>query len=92
MSFPILNWEEYPGSPSSIPSELVRDCEAQAQRNHGQSLERLAQRGGLSPCELYAVMRGQSLMAARNVPKSIAVEFINEQIKLFKAARAKEGT
>lgn len=30
--------------------------EATAQRNHGQSLTRLAERGGLSPCEAVAVL------------------------------------
>lgn len=29
--------------------------EQQAQRNHGQTLERLAERGGLSPCEAVAI-------------------------------------
>jgi hypothetical protein len=29
--------------------------EQQAQRNHGQTLARLAERGGLSPCEAVAI-------------------------------------
>jgi hypothetical protein len=33
--------------------------EAQAYANHGQSLERLAQRGGLSPAEALAVVEGR---------------------------------
>jgi hypothetical protein len=34
--------------------------EQQAQRNHGQSLKRLAERGGLSPCEVLALHEQRS--------------------------------
>lgn len=41
----------------SIPWALVAPFEAQAQRNHGgQTLERLAERGGLDESELWCVM------------------------------------
>ena len=43
--------------PDSIPWEIIAPCESRAKRNHSQSLERLAQRGGLGPLELYAVLR-----------------------------------
>lgn len=39
-----------------IPWELIAFHEAQARRNHRQSLEQLAYRGGLSPCEAIAVI------------------------------------
>jgi hypothetical protein len=42
--------------PRSVPWDLVKDHEKQAQHNHSQSLERLAQRGGLSPMELWCVV------------------------------------
>ncbi len=52
--FPVLNAT---GRITSVPWRLVATHEAQAKRNHGgQSLERLAQRGGLSWPELFAVM------------------------------------
>lgn len=41
---------------SSIPWEMIAPHERQAQRNHSQTLKRLAERGGLSPCEAVAVM------------------------------------
>lgn len=45
--------------PSSIPWEAIAPYEGQAKQNHGgQSLERLAERGGLSPTEAYLVMHG----------------------------------
>ena len=61
-TFPILadsgrDWPKgWPPCAGSVPLEAVRPFEAQAQRNHMQSLQRLAQRGGLSPAELVAVM------------------------------------
>lgn len=53
--FPILfgyhNWRR------SVPWYLVESCEDQAMINHGQTLERLAKRGGLSPREVLALIR-----------------------------------
>lgn len=43
------------GGPS-IPWSLIEPHEAQAKRNHDQTLQRLAERGGLSPCEAVAVL------------------------------------
>jgi len=50
--FPIM------GGPS-IPWFIIAPWDGQAQKNHNQSLERLAQRGGLSPCEAVAVLMGR---------------------------------
>lgn len=41
---------------ASIPWEVIAPHEQQALKNHGQTLERLAQRGGLSYGEAYAVL------------------------------------
>lgn len=46
----------YPGIPSEIPWAIVANYGESAMRNHDQTLERLAERGGLSPCELIAVL------------------------------------
>lgn len=48
---------ECPELPDGIPWVVMVPHEQQAQKNHGQSLERLAQRGGLSAKEMLAVMR-----------------------------------
>jgi len=42
--------------PDTVPWSLVGGHEEQAQRNHSQTLTRLAERGGLSPEELYGVV------------------------------------
>ena len=45
--------------PDSIPWEAISAHESQARANHGQSLDALAQRGGLAPYELLAVLFDQ---------------------------------
>lgn len=44
------------GCPREVPWSLLEAHEKQALRNHDQSLQRLAERGGLSPCEMVAVI------------------------------------
>ena len=64
--FPIMHVVRYQGMdhattqgfPKAIAVELVEPHRRQAEHNHGgQSLERLAERGGLSPIELWCVLR-----------------------------------
>lgn len=43
-------------APLPFPWELILPHEAQAQKNHYQSLAQLRARGGLSPCEMIAIM------------------------------------
>lgn len=45
--------------PSWIPWDAIEPYEGHAQANHGQTLERLAERGGLGPEEAYLVMTGR---------------------------------
>lgn len=45
---------KYPDAPKFIAMALLN--EEWAQRNHSQSLHRLAERGGLAPCEALAIM------------------------------------
>lgn len=55
--FPILETSPAPqGAKQDVPWGLVEPHREQAQLNHYQSLERLAERGGLSWCELIAVL------------------------------------
>lgn len=46
-----------------VPLALVMPHEKQADRNHGQTLHRLAERGGLSACELAAVLEDREWRA-----------------------------
>lgn len=63
--FPILgtNQKEY------IPWDSIAPHENQAWMNHGQSLEKLASRGGLSWCETLAVLLDSKF---RNIPEEEA--------------------
>ena len=56
--FPILK-----SNGATIPWESIAPHEEQALRNHGQSLEKLASRGGLSWCEALAVLRDSKFIA-----------------------------
>ena len=47
---------EFSFLPHSVPFNWVEEHERQAQKNHSQSLDRLNERGGLSPNELLAIM------------------------------------
>ncbi len=40
----------------ALPWNMLANHEKQALINHGQTLDRLAQRGGLSPCEALAIL------------------------------------
>ena len=53
-TFPILK-----GDGAKIDYQLMADHAEQARSNHGQSVDRLAARGGLSWCELYAVLHNR---------------------------------
>lgn len=66
--FPIINglrelrdlrgsyWATWPTRNRAIPWAMLEPHEEQALSNHGQSLEELAKRGGMSPSEMLAVL------------------------------------
>lgn len=53
------------GMPRSVPWRLLAPHEPQAIANHGQTLERLAERGGLGPSEMRVIVEGKSLRGFR---------------------------
>jgi hypothetical protein len=60
--FPILGSSRQllPTLPTSVPWSIVEPHESQAMKNHGQTLKRLADRGGLGWTELSDVIEGKS--------------------------------
>lgn len=60
-TFPILSSYRRNWSRRSVPWPIAERARAQAEHNHGQPLERLAERGGLSPAEMLCALRGQNL-------------------------------
>jgi hypothetical protein len=63
--------------PRSVPWDLVKDHEAQAQSNHTQSLEHLAGRGGLSPKELWCVVHDTKFYDAKDMTEAKAIEWLH---------------
>jgi hypothetical protein len=86
--FPIMN-EGFPLAPSSVPWEFVAPFEAGAQRNHSQSLARLAERGGLSVYELLAIIENTRWKA---VPPQEAVAKLKGYLSEFESKRALKWT
>lgn len=60
--FPIIRTWHSEGAPqpSWIPWELLEPHEDRAVKNHSQTLEQLAKRGGLDVCEAVAIIENKS--------------------------------
>ena len=79
--FPVLNQQsrrprERKAMPRSVPWTFVETFRAQAEANHGQTLEQLASRGGLAPEEMWAASHAYGL----NVLLNITPEKVQEAI------------
>jgi hypothetical protein len=64
--------------PRRIPWSIIASHEAQAIRNHGQDLAKLANRGGLHPVELYAVLHDRKW---ERMPLREAVEYVQRLVQ-----------
>ena len=62
--------------PESLPWAMVEQWRAQIERNHGQTLERLHERGGLAPEELWCAAHGLGLRRIRDVTESAAEQWL----------------
>jgi len=62
----------------SVPWDLAKKCEAQMETNHYQSMERLANRGGLDPVEFYCAYMGRCYHGKPMVTKAYAEGFIDD--------------
>ena len=82
--FPVLLGQQrsiWRGLPDSIPWGVVSAHERQAYANHGHSLEMLAQRGGLSPYELLAVLLDQPFWRCQLPEPVTVIQKLKEKIK-----------
>lgn len=92
MRFPILHGYDLRrryaglGIPKSVPLDILRPHEEQAQKNHGQSLKELAGRGGLCPQEMAAVLCNESWREARGRSAEDAVGVILDAIAAMDSA------
>jgi len=68
---------------SEIPFAMLVPHEAQAKRNHYQSLDRLAQRGGLSACEALAILEDRPWHAIN--PSFEAQRYLINRVRMWRA-------
>lgn len=75
-----LHGREYPEHQTAfVRWNWIEPHEAQALKNHGQDLEKLHSRGGLSPLEIYAVVSGKSFREAFNLKsESECIQWLKE--------------
>jgi hypothetical protein len=69
--------------PRSVPWLMLAPHEEQAIRNHDQSLERLAERGGLDPAEMVAILEDRQ-WGSIELPEAI------DRLKAFVLAHEKD--
>ena len=80
--FPVLNQqncrpEKRKTMPRSVLWEFVEKFREQAEDNHDQTLERLAERGGLSPEEMWLAAHGHRLFKVK-VEEQVAIDWLYE--------------
>jgi hypothetical protein len=64
-----------------VPWSLVAPFEARAQKNHAQSLDTLARRGGLSPAEMYYLLHDVRWPGHDIVSTHEAMAYIEAEIR-----------
>lgn len=72
-SFGIIFRRKRPDLPKTIPFELLEPYRKNIEKRHGQTLERLNERGGLSPGEIYLGIHNINL---RNIPRFVSIRGI----------------
>jgi hypothetical protein len=75
---------------AEIPFAMLVPYEAQAQRNHGQSLNRLAERGGLAVSEAISILEGRKWGSVKNCIEN--EHYLINKVRDYRAALAKAGS
>ena len=84
--FPVLNQQygvprgDRKQMPLSVPWEFAEQFRAQAMINHGQTLEQLAERGGLSPEEIWLAAHGHRLFV-KLPDKQFVIDWLTAAIR-----------
>ena len=79
-AFPVLKWSTRAEMPRMVSWEFAERFRAQAESNHGQTLERLAERGGLCPREMWLATHGETLRSWRKISESDAIAWLNAEL------------
>jgi hypothetical protein len=73
--FPVLllakERERFPNCPMEVPWDKIALHEVQVKKNHFQSLEQLAKRGGLNPTELMCALHDHDFIPGIKMEDSI---------------------
>jgi hypothetical protein len=91
-TFPVLNHRADNFPLSSVPWGFVAPHEAQARRNHDQTLQRLAERGGLSAKEMLAVVSGKHWYGVLEMDRKQANDELLQLLDDWKRAQAQSST
>lgn len=89
MKFPIMPLGRC--SSKSIPWEIIAPHETQALKNHGQTLKRLAERGGLGWQEALAVLEDKRWKEVAQIEEHEAEKRVVEIVKNFESRRNDES-
>lgn len=68
-----------------IPWEFAELARDQAFRNHDQTLERLAERGGLDPIEFYGACHGMNWIQLHDLVFDASLDWIKTEMKKYEA-------
>jgi hypothetical protein len=74
---------------AEIPFAMLVPHEAQALSNHGQSLERLAQRGGLAHSEAICILEGRAWGSVKHCIEN--ERYLINKVREWRAALAKSA-
>lgn len=75
--FRVLKPYRYKGEcPDFVPWSYIEGHKEQAMKNHQQTLERLNERGGLDPVEIYAVMNNMTWPEVSHITLEFAIKWI----------------
>lgn len=73
-----------------IPWDMLTPHEAQALRNHNQTLERLAERGGLAWIEVISILEDKPWSKTPMLPSDEARRIVLERVAAWEAEQNKE--
>jgi uncharacterized protein YbcC (UPF0753/DUF2309 family) len=83
-TFPVLNQQNCRPSqqkkmPRDVPWTFVESFRERAQINHSQTLERLAERGGLAPEEMWLAAHGHGLFKVK-IDEQVAIDWLETEL------------
>lgn len=78
---------KHPTWPLTVPWAVVEPHEAQARSNHGQTLRRLAERGGLCLQEMVAVLADKEWRVVKHLSDDQAAAHINDLVRQWRKAQ-----